>query len=128
MPSGAVIRYAYDNKNNITHVYENDVLKIRYTYDAIGQLTREDNAYSNTSRLYNYDSNGNITSSFVYFACSFEGNVAGVNFVFNGMGYADAEWGDLLTSFNGVQFAYDAKNCNSKELQFFISLIPLRCA
>ena len=25
-----------------------------------------------------------------------------------GYGYADAEWGDLLTSFNGVQFTYDA--------------------
>lgn len=37
------VKYAYDGMGNITKVYENGELKIRYEYDALNRLVREDN-------------------------------------------------------------------------------------
>ncbi len=37
------LRYAYDVMGNIEKVYENGELAIRYQYDALNRLVREDN-------------------------------------------------------------------------------------
>ena len=54
------LRYAYDKMGNIEKVYENGELAIRYQYDALNRLIREDNKVMSTTVLYSYDNNGNI--------------------------------------------------------------------
>ena len=57
---------ANDNAGNITSVKENGVQKLSYTYDSIGQLTRENNAYLEKTYVYAYDLFGNMTSKKTY--------------------------------------------------------------
>ena len=45
---------------------ENGVQKLSYTYDSIGQLTRENNAYLGKTYVYTYDLIGNMTSKKTY--------------------------------------------------------------
>ncbi|MBO5068256.1 MAG: hypothetical protein J6C62_07640, partial [Clostridia bacterium] len=54
------LRYAYDVMGNIEKVYENGELAIRYQYDALNRLIREDNKVMNKTVLFSYDNNGNI--------------------------------------------------------------------
>ena len=37
------LKYAYDEMGNIAKVYENGELSVRYTYDKLSRLIREDN-------------------------------------------------------------------------------------
>ena len=54
--------YTYDGAGNITEIRIGGVLKYKYTYDKLGQLTREDNAEAGKSYTYTYDDGGNILS------------------------------------------------------------------
>ena len=54
------IRYAYDKMGNIEKVYENGELAIRYQYDALNRLVREDNKTLDKTYVFVYDNNGNI--------------------------------------------------------------------
>jgi RHS repeat-associated protein len=56
------LKYAYDNMGNIAEVWENGLLAVRYGYDALNRLTREDNKALNKTYLWAYDGNGNILS------------------------------------------------------------------
>ena len=40
---GKRLRYAYDECGNIACIYENEALSVRYTYDKLNRLIREDN-------------------------------------------------------------------------------------
>lgn len=46
------VRYAYDGMGNITKVYENGKMKIRYEYDALNRLVREDNKGLKRTEVY----------------------------------------------------------------------------
>ena len=50
----------------IAHIYKNDILAYSYEYDDLGQLTRENNADTNRTYVYTYDTTGNILSKKVY--------------------------------------------------------------
>lgn len=54
------IRYAYDTMGNISKVYYNGELIIRYTYDKLSRLVREDNKPLDKTVMIVYDNNGNI--------------------------------------------------------------------
>ena len=54
------IKYAYDQMGNITKIYENGTLCVRYAYDKLNRLVREDNKTLGKTWLYTYDNNGNI--------------------------------------------------------------------
>ena len=61
--------YVYDTIGNITGIRnENQTTTrtIRYTYDKLGQLTREDNPYLNKTYVYTYDNAGNRLSKKTY--------------------------------------------------------------
>ena len=60
------LSYDYDANGNITNVYENSVLKIRYHYDGLNRLVREDNSDIDKTVVYNYDRFGNIRSKVEY--------------------------------------------------------------
>jgi len=60
------IKYAYDLMGNITEIRENGALSVRYTYDALNRLVREDNKKLARSFTFCYDNNGNILSKYEY--------------------------------------------------------------
>ena len=57
-------KYTYDEKGNITKIFENGTEKVRYTYDELSRLIREDNRELNKTFIYSYDSGGNIVEKF----------------------------------------------------------------
>ena len=76
-----------------------------YEYDDLGQLVWEKNATAGKAWNYTYDNGGNILSRTEY-ACSGNGTVSGSGTT-TSYTYGDAEWGDLLTAYNGEAISYD---------------------
>ena len=99
--------YTYDGNGNITKVTLSNGQEYRYVYDDLGQLLREDNSVKNCTYVYAYDHAGNILSKKTY-ALTAEGETPSTLYSTNTYGYNDADWGDLLTSFNGHTITYDA--------------------
>jgi len=99
------LKYAYDAKGNITHVYENNVLKVRYTYDYHNRLVREDNAYSNQTTVYTYDGSNIWYKS--YYALSFNDTLGtpsdAVNYSMSSSAFPNA-----ITGYDGETITYDA--------------------
>ena len=58
--------YTYDSSGNITRITDQSGHVTRYTYDKLGQLTREDNPYLGKTYVYAYDKAGNRTSKTTY--------------------------------------------------------------
>jgi RHS repeat-associated protein len=56
------LRYVYDRDGNITEVREAGRLRVRYAYDSLNRLVREDNFLLGKTETYEYDTNGNIAS------------------------------------------------------------------
>ncbi len=52
------LKYNYDANGNITHVFEFDIQKVRYYYDGLNRLVREDNNYIDKTITYCYDKCG----------------------------------------------------------------------
>ena len=80
--------------------------EIRYVYDDIGQLIREDNSLLNATYVYTYDNAGNIISKSTY-ALTAAGTTPTNPTDIKAYGYAEKAWKDLLTTYAGVTFAYD---------------------
>lgn len=133
------VRYAYDNMGNIEKVYENGELAVRYQYDALNRLIREDNKTLDKTYLFVYDNNGNIVKKREFAKVSlkdgllleeedskdtvyvYEGDrlvsYGGADFVYDVMGNPTtyrgkaAKWekGRNLVSYGGHTFAYDGQ-------------------
>ena len=52
------LKYNYDANGNIIRVYENDIQRVRYYYDGLNRLVREDNNYIDKTITYCYDKCG----------------------------------------------------------------------
>ena len=77
---------------------------LRYGYDELGQLVREDNRYTGKSYTWKYDEAGNILNRKTYaYTIGKLGTVQNTVIY----GYDTGNWGDLLISFNGQSIAYD---------------------
>ena len=57
---GTALSYTYDAVGNITTIVENGIEQVRYEYDSLNQLVREDSAVQNKSIEYVYDGGGNL--------------------------------------------------------------------
>ena len=91
---GDTLSYTYDALGNITGISQNGALWESYTYDSLSQLktvTRGGDVWE-----YTYDNGGNLLS--VTKNGTHEKTYA----------YADSEWKDLLTAYNGQTLSYDA--------------------
>ncbi len=110
--------YAYDSKGNITTIVDpnNDVTT--YTYDDLGQLTKE--VKGNVTKTYTYDNAGNITSitttteqqtidpppgfgPIIHWSLNSTNTLTTTKT----LSYTNSQWGDLLTSFDGTAITYD---------------------
>ena len=98
------IRYAYDSMGNITKVYQDGELAIRYTYDSLNRLVREDNKSLGQTKVFVYDNNGNILKQRM-FDFTLKDNLS-----LEEIESIDKEYlyeGDKLLSFNGNLLSYD---------------------
>ena len=138
------IRYAYDKMGNLEKVYDNGELAVRYAYDALNRLVREDNKYNNKTILFNYDNNGNIlkkreyefslrnileieekeSTDIVYIyekdkLLSYNGELCQYNSMGNPVIYRNKEvhWDDLkqLTKYDNISFEYDGLGRRTKK-------------
>ena len=94
-------RYKYDKLNNVTHIYENDILSKKYYYDVYNQLIKEKDYSSNTLKFFDYDNDGNIISKRTYDLTSFN-LLSKLNYE-----YDDDSWKDKLTKINDKNIVYD---------------------
>ena len=113
-------KYTYDSKGNITRVVYNVNTTTNYYYDDIGQLTGESDG--KTTYEYAYDSAGNITTITKTTLNENAGFVPRPYVIKDPIippsdslyltetttfSYTDSDWGDLLTSYNGLSITYD---------------------
>ena len=110
--NGSYLLYTYDDNGNITRISEKsdsnaaESILATYTYDGMSQLLRENNRQANTTTIYSYDTNGNLTESKVYPYT--EGNVSGNPTTTHTWNYKNSDWRDLLTEYDGSTITYDA--------------------
>lgn len=95
--------YEYDVSGNIISIKRDDS-EIRYQYDALGRLVREDNPSLNKTIVYKYESGGNILFKKEY-KYSLEDRLYSPNIT--SYTYASKGNKDQLTNFNGETIAYD---------------------
>ncbi len=107
--NGAAITYThtYDSNGNITKIEYSTGEEIRYQYDYLGQLLREDNELLGKTYVYDYDTAGNLTSKKTYALTAADATL-GTPISTKNYGYSDSSWGDMLTSFGGTAITYDA--------------------
>ena len=97
--------YTYDTKGNILSVSDG-THTITYEYDALNELTWEKNGVEGKAWKNSYDLGGNILSKTEY---SYQnGTVGSTPLSTVTYTYGDANWPDLLTSYNGSSITYDA--------------------
>ena len=100
--------YNYDANGNIITIGINDgqdTLPVSsYVYDALNQLTRENNKAAEKTWVWTYDTGGNITSrkEYSYTEGDLGDPISTVNYT-----YGDDSWGDLLTAYNGTVITHD---------------------
>ncbi|WFR55923.1 hypothetical protein QA584_20205 [Anaerocolumna sp. AGMB13025] len=99
------IRYSYDELGNITEINElqsdgNYLLVNSYEYDELNQLLRENDKKQNKTKVYTYDLGGNIINIKEYDFTP-QSEVPGEVKNTITYEYADANWKDKLTSYNG---------------------------
>ena len=105
--TGVTYTYTYDQNGNITKIVYSTGEEIRYEYDDLGQLTREDNGLLNKTYVYTYDNAGNIISKKTY-ALTAAGTTPSSPTSTYSYGYSSGTWGDMLTSYRGTTITYDA--------------------
>ena len=91
--------YQYDQKGNIVSAGQTT-----YVYDSQGQLVRENNQAADKTWTYQYDNAGNIVYKREYAYTTGElGTPVSVSY----RQFTDADWGDLMTVYNGTVISYD---------------------
>ena len=103
--NGAAYSCEYDALNRLTSAKENGTIKLKYTYDSMGRLIREDNAYANKTYVYTYTSNGNISAKKTY---AYTTGTLGAVQTTETRAYGNSNWLDQLTNINATAITYDS--------------------
>ena len=96
-----IYKYKYDQLNNITHIYHNDILENKYEYDEYNQLIKEKNYLDNEIIKYVYDNYGNILNRKVLDINDYSVKLE------DKYEYNNSNWSDQLTKFNDINITYD---------------------
>ncbi|MCL2607740.1 MAG: hypothetical protein FWD92_04220 [Methanomassiliicoccaceae archaeon] len=97
-------KYAYDSNGNISEIRENGRLSVRYSYDGLDRISREDNIRLNKSTTFDYDTNGNIRFKNIYPLSDSIELTYGEEIRYD---YAETGNRDRLTAINGEVCEYD---------------------
>lgn len=100
--SDAAYTYTYDNNGNVTAISQG-AKSAAYTYDALNQLTRVNDGFTNKTTTYTYDNAGNILERKEYAYTTGTLGTPTATFVYE----YDSEWKDKLVSYNGETISYD---------------------
>ncbi len=100
------LRYTYDALGNIRIIKEGSTEKVRYHYDNLNQLEREDNKYLNKTIVYRYDDGGNLQEAKEYPYQTGE-PLSGTENQTKEYIYGDSNWKDKLTKYNNQTITYD---------------------
>lgn len=103
--SGKTISYTYDAKGNIETISDG-IKKIKYYYNELNEVIREDNQVLNKTIVYTYDAGGNILTKAEYNYTT-DANLGNPIKTYN-YAYGDSNWKDKLTAYNGNTITYDA--------------------
>ena len=103
--NGKKLSFTYDAVGNIITISENGVQKVKYTYNALSELTRVDSVWENKSITYTYDAGMNMTSRKEY---SYTTGTLGTAVKTDVFTYRTSGWKDQLVSYNGSSISYDA--------------------
>ena len=99
--------YEYDANGNITHVYGGGFLRIRYHYDGMNRLAREDNLYIDKTIIYNYDRDGDILSKTEYDIDLYDEGLGEPIDVIT-YSYSESRWMSGITRYDGTdEISYD---------------------
>jgi len=96
--------YTYDAAGNILSISDGAYL-LSYQYDGLNRLIRENDERAGKTYTYEY-AQGNITKKKEYAYTT--GTVSGTPLNVTEWEYGNAEWGDLLTNWNGQPLEYDS--------------------
>ena len=102
--------YTYDSRGNIETISKQQgsgqpVQQVKYYYDELNQLVREDSVVQNKTITYSYDTGGNITSrkEYAYTTGDLGNPTATISY-----SYGDSNWKDKLTKYgNNPTITYD---------------------
>jgi len=96
------LHYTYDEKGNIISIKENNGIIVRYAYDALSRLVREDNKKLDKTTVLTYDMGGNILSrtEYAYTLADIEKLTDGRVFTYE---YNTTGWKDQLRSYDGIE-------------------------
>ena len=100
--SDAAYTYTYDNNGNVTAISQG-AKSAAYTYDALNQLTRINDGFTNKTTTYTYDNAGNILERKEYAYTTGTLGTPTATFAYE----YDSEWKDKLVSYNGETISYD---------------------
>lgn len=99
-------RYFYDSNDNIIKITYNNTTEVRYEYDDIGQLVREDNELLGKTYMFTYDKAGNITSKKIYQITEAD-ETPTILIEDCAYGYNKDGWGDVLTNYKDKGSIFD---------------------
>ena len=97
--------YVYDDNGNITSITKGTT-SVTYQYNGANELIRENNAFTNQTVTYTYDSWGNLTAKSVYAYTT--ATDPGTRISTISYGYSTGDWKDQLVSYGNQTIAYDA--------------------
>ena len=100
--SDAAYTYTYDNNGNVTAISQG-AKSAAYAYDALNQLTRVNDGFTNKTTTYTYDNAGNILERKEYAYTTGTLGTPTATFAYE----YDSEWKDKLVSYNGETISYD---------------------
>lgn len=100
--NGDKISYTYYNDGNINTITRNGK-QIKYYYNNLKEVTREDNQELNKTIIYVYDLGGNLTNRKEYLYNSFQNLTRSILYQYN-----DTNWKDKLTNYDGKAITYDS--------------------
>ena len=100
--SEAAYTYAYDDNGNVTSITKGSA-SASYTYDALNQLTRVNDGFTNKTTTYTYDNAGNILErkEYAYTTGALGTPTGTVTYAY------DSTWKDKLVSYDGEAITYD---------------------
>ena len=100
--SEAAYTYAYDDNGNVTSITKGSA-SASYTYDALNQLTRVNDGFTNKTTTYAYDNAGNLLEKkeYAYTTGALGTPTDTVTYAY------DSTWKDKLVSYDGQAITYD---------------------